>query len=294
MQKLTKILLLLFVIFNFVSCKQSTQAQKKASNRNLSQEFKDYWYQGNAEISSYELSENRYGELRTGKATLIYVTEDFVIDKQVKADHFNTDNNPILKLNSIKKFVTGIYPYSIMQSSFLPLKYEEHATKITTSVQEWCGQTFIQLNNRKQFEINTFSYFEEEGDDTFEIEKNFTENELWSLIRLEGLKGLPTGEINLIPSFEYIRLTHHQIKAYKAKISSIVENGIVSYTIQYPEFYRTLTINFQEKYPYIIEGWSDQTDNKQPSTAKRIITKKLPYWDLNSIKDEKLRDELGL
>ena len=294
MQNFIKISFLIVAISSFVSCKQSTQAQKKATERNLSQEFKDYWYEGNAEISTYELSENRYGELRNGKATLIYVTEDFVPNKQVKADQFNSENTPVLKLNCVKKFLTGIYPYSIMQSSFLPLDTEEHAIKITASVQEWCGQTFIQLNNKDQFEINAFSYFEKEGDTNFKIEKNFTENELWSLIRLEGLKGLPTGEINMIPSFEYIRLSHNDIKASPVNISSTTKNGIVDYTIQYSDYNRTLTIKFQEKYPYIIEGWSDQTDNKQPSTAKRITTKKLPYWGLNSKKDENLRNELGL
>ena len=294
MRNFLKTSFLLILISSFVFCKQSTQAQKKTPDRNLDQEFKDYWYQGSAEISTYELSENRYGELREGKASLIYVTEDFVPNKQVKADHFNANNIPVLKLNSVKKFITGIYPYSIMQSSFLPLNKEEHAIKVTTSVQEWCGQTFIQLNNKDQFEINAFSYFERESDHQLKLEKNYTENELWNLIRLQGLKSLPVGEVNLIPSFEYIRLSHREIKAYPAKIASTIENGLVNYTIQYPDFNRTLTINFQENAPYIIESWSDQTDNKEPSTAKRITTKQLPYWGLNSKKDQILRDELGL
>jgi len=298
MRKFIKIHLLVITLgFSFVSCKQSSHAQNsqnKTHSRNLTQEFKDYWYQGNAEISTYELSENKYGELRNGKATLIYVTEDFVPKKQVKADKQDSKNDPVLKLNSVKKFITGIYPYSIMQSSFLPLQEEKHATKITTSVQEWCGQTYVQLNNRKKFEIDTFSYFESQGDKNISLEKTFTENEIWNLIRLKGLDGLPTGKIDLIPSFEYIRSSHQDIKAYKATISNSIENGIVNYSITYPELKRILTISFQEKSPFIIESWSDQTNNKQPSTAKRIATKKLPYWNLKSKKDEAIRNELGL
>jgi hypothetical protein len=36
--------------------------------------------------------------------------------------------------------------------------------KITTSIQEWCGQVFAQLENRDAFEIQLHSYFESEGE----------------------------------------------------------------------------------------------------------------------------------
>ena len=288
-------MLLILLGLSCFSCKQATHAQNKSTERNLPPAFKEYWYQGTAEISTYELSENRYGELRSGKATLIYVTEDFVPNKQVKADQTHPKNQSVLKLNSVKKFVTGVYPYSIMQSSFLPLQAEEtHATKVTASIQEWCGQTFIQLNNRKQFEIKAFSYFESEGDQEISLPKTYTENELWNLIRLEGLKSLPVGEIRLLPSFDYIRLNHKDIKSYRANIEASTENGIVNYKINYPKLNRTLTITFQEKAPYIIESWSDQTGNKTPSIAKRITTKKMPYWQQNAKSFEPLRNELGL
>ena len=86
----------------------------------LSPEFKEYWYSGEAEITSYKLEQARYGELREGKAVLIFVTEPFLADKQVKANRSNPENIPVLKLNSTKKYLTGIYPYSIMSSSFYP------------------------------------------------------------------------------------------------------------------------------------------------------------------------------
>lgn len=294
MKKFQKnILLIIPIVLGFVSCKQTTIAQN-APQRNLSPDFNNYWYQGNAEISTYELSENRYGELRNGTATLIYVTEDFVPKKQVKADRTNPENKAVLKLNTVKKFNTGVYPYSIMQSTFLPLKEKVHAMKITTSIQEWCGQTFMQLNNKENFEIKAFSYFESEGDQTLNLPKTYTENELWSLIRLNGLKSLPVGEMDLLPSFEYFRLNHKEVKSYKAVIESNTKDGLVDYTVSYPKLNRKLTITFQEKTPYIIESWSDQIGNKKPSTAKRIVTKKLPYWQQNSLKFESLRNELGL
>lgn len=295
MQNFLRIPLLIMILgLSFLSCKQTTHAQKQLPQRNLSSQFKDYWYQGTAEVSTYELSENRYGQLRNGKATLIYVTEDFVPKKQVKADKNNPNNISVLKLNSVKKFVTGVYPYSIMQSSFLPLQTKAHAIKISTSIQEWCGQTFIQLNNRKQYEINAYSYFESEGDQQLKIDKTYTENEIWNLIRLDGLKSLPVGEITLLPSFEYLRLNHKEIKSYKATVSSSSEKGFINYAVNYPNLNRRLIITFNAKAPYIIESWSDHIGTNQPTTAKRITTKKIPYWQQNAKKFEPLRNELGL
>ena len=83
--------------------------------------FGDYWYQGKAEITSYEMEQARYGEIRKGHAVLIFVTEDFSKSKQVKLDNPQKDPEDavkILKLNFVRKFITGIYPYSIMTSVF--------------------------------------------------------------------------------------------------------------------------------------------------------------------------------
>jgi hypothetical protein len=41
---------------------QESQAQEKP----LTEEFKKYWYAGEAEITSYTLKQARYGEMRTG------------------------------------------------------------------------------------------------------------------------------------------------------------------------------------------------------------------------------------
>ena len=154
------------------------------NTRELSKEFKDYWYAGNAEITSYEIKQARYGELREGTAVTIFVTEDFLPGAQVKANNPSKENIPVLKLNSTKKFLTGIYPYSIMTSTFSPVNSEEHALKVSNSVQEWCGHVYAQLNNKKQFEVTAHSYFEGEADQNMKLPKTWLENELWNLIRI--------------------------------------------------------------------------------------------------------------
>lgn len=273
---------------------------KLAPKKEVSAAFKKYWYAGEAEISSYRLQQARYGEMREGTAVLIYVTEPFHNSKQVKADGSNSDNIPVLKLNSTKNYLTGIYPYSIMSSSFYPVHDNQHALKVSFSSQEWCGQVYAQLNNRDVFEIKSHSYFESEGDQNLNLEKAILENELWNKLRIDP-NSLPIGKIEIIPSMEFIRLTHKELKLYTATASLITENNMYTYEIVYPELHRTLKINFTSTFPHIIESWSDSYKSGFGSEAKimassatRINTLKSPYWQKNSNRFLPLRDNLGL
>lgn len=262
----------------------------------LSEDFKNYWYNGEAEISSYKLEQVRYGEIREGKAVLVFVTEDFLPDTQVKADNYSETNIPVLKLNATKNFNTGIYPYSIMQSTFYPVYNNQHALKITASIQEWCGQVYAQLNNRDQFEVLSHSYFQGEADETFKLEKTWTENELWTKLRIDP-KSLPIGDIDCIPSLEYTRLKHQNIKAYKA--SATLNNN--TYTLAYEALNRTLKINFNPYFPFEIMGWEETNlsgngDATAVLTTKatKLETLKTDYWTKNSNADESLRETLKL
>ncbi|WP_431136911.1 septum formation inhibitor Maf [Psychroserpens mesophilus] len=261
-----------------------------------SEAFKSYWYSGKAEITSYKLEQARYGELRDGTAVLIYVTEDFLPEEQVKADTYSEKNISVLKLNATKNFNTGMYPYSIMQSTFYPLDHTKHALKVTCSVQEWCGQVYTQLNNRNQFEITSHSYFESEGDQDFKIDQTILENELWSQLRIDPTS-LPTGNIEIIPSFEFIRLKHIELKAYEAKAE--LTKG--SYQITYPQLNRTLIINFNPNFPFNISSWEDTYKDGYGENAKILTTKATrletinsAYWSKNSNADEDLRESLKL
>src|SRR5690606_13528887 len=72
-------------------------------------QFGKYWFQGKAEISSFDLVQYRYGEAREGEAVMIFVTEDFSKKKHVKLDDPETAGNDavkVLKLNKTKDFVT--------------------------------------------------------------------------------------------------------------------------------------------------------------------------------------------
>ncbi|ALJ06561.1 septum formation inhibitor Maf [Pseudalgibacter alginicilyticus] len=301
--------LLIGVFLVTFSCKNNTKnkeliqnkethitIKKDLNSKQLSKPFKDYWYAGKAEISSYKLEQARYGEMRDGQAVLIYVTEDFLPKIQVKADTQNANNTPVLKLNATKKFNTGIYPYSIMQSTFYPVSSNQHALKISSSIQEWCGHVYTQLNNKKEFEITSHSYFEGEADENFIINKAILENELWTQLRIDP-KSLPTGNLDIIPSLEFFRMNHITIKPYRALAN--LANG--SYIISYPELNRKLVINFNTQFPYDILGWEETYKSGFGSHAKELTTKatkitsiKSDYWNKKSLKDEKLRERLQL
>lgn len=264
-----KKLLLLFLLTPFIGMAQ------------LSQTFKNHWFDGFAEISSYELTQSRYGQQRIGKAVLIFVTEDFLAKEQVKANQKSKTTIPVLKSNRTKNFLTGIYPYSIMSSSFSSLRKKHPLIKTVASIQEWCGQSYLQLNAReKENTLISHSYFEGEADQNLTLPKTISEDELWNLIRFNP-KNLPVGEFDLLPSLEIIRLNHIEPKAVKATASLQAGN----YTLYIPSLQRSLSIQFDPNFPYTIEGWEEKYDQKSEqytSTAKRIHTERRQYWQENN------------
>lgn len=271
----------------------------KGETRILSPAFKAYWYDGKAEITSYQLKQARYGEIREGKAVLVFVTEPFRPDTQVKADRPDANSISVLKLNSTKDFITGIYPYHILTSTFFPLRAGDHALKVSAGVQEWCGQVYTQLNNRGQFQIKLHSYFEGEADREISLPPAHLENEIWTKIRINP-QTLPVGDLRVIPALEYLRLLHKEINPYTAT-ASLVQNQDYTYTLHYPELNRTLVIRFAVNFPYEILGWTETyPDGLSPnaslltSQAEKITTLKTAYWKKNALIDVSLRDSLGL
>ena len=258
--------------------------------------FNSYWSQGKAEITSYQLTQSRYGEIHEGTAVNIFVSEDFLPGKQVKADSKNDKNIPVLKLNSTKKFVTGMYPYSLMTSTFSPINTSKNAVKISFSSQEWCGNTFVQLNNREQFEIDFHSYFERNADRKLAIKKAVLENDLWNTLRINP-KNLPIGKFNIIPSFEFLALNHQEIKSYTAETSLKKVDDFILFTINYPSLERTLTIKATQEFPFSIESWEEtilRKGKKATTKATRIKTIQAAYWNKNGVSDTKERKALGL
>jgi len=250
-------------------------------------------------LSSYELKQSRYGEIRDGEVVLVFVTEPFSKSKHVKLDNpkaAGKDKVSVMKLNNVRKFNTGIYDYTIMTSTFTPISLNEHphTLKSTTSVQEWCGLTYTQLNlEDNKYNLKQFSYFESEGDEEKKINVALLEDELLSRIRINNGQ-LPEGEIDLIPSTIHSRLSHQGMNPAKANISKSATEDLISYEIKYLTQDRKITIEVEGKFPYKILAWTEDNGKGLVTTAKLKKSINAPYWSQNSVADEALRKELLL
>ncbi len=276
-----------------------THGQATLSNDSL---FNAYWFGDQAEIRTYDLTQARYGELHQGKATVIFVAQTFSKKKGVKPDrHKNTkDHIPVLKMNLLKKFGTGIYPYSMMLSTFTPLQKAKGMIKATASGQEWCGQIFSQMNQRNNhYDVVSYSYFEEEGDRQFTLPSIVTEDEIWSRIRMD-YKSLPQGDIDIIPGLYYTRLEQHTFEPEKATTSLTIGTDESIYTINYHQRNRTLAITFESVFPYEIIKWEETYADKRAPTKRLTTTavldksKNIDYWNYNAEKYKSIRKELGV
>lgn len=264
--------------------------------------FDTYWLEGSGEINSYELKQMSFGELHLGKAILVFNVEDFSKSKQVRLDYpekAGSDAVKVLKSNQIRQFQTGVYGNSIMQSVFTPIDLEKHpnSMKVTTSIQNWMGQVFTQLNLRPYqylFKIN--SHLETEADQEFQLSKAFLEDEIWNNIRINP-DDLPTGSIQIIPSMITARLRHLALGVEDARASLQKGKEFSTYEVNFIESERQLKIKFRTAFPHVIEGWEEsyQENGKKLSTSATLIkNKQLEYWNRRFNSDRKLRTELGL
>lgn len=266
------------------------------------------WYEGKAEISVYDLQQNRYNNTHQGEAVMIFVTEDFLSDKQVKNDNYTQKNSvPILKNNQIRRFTTGLYDYSIFTSVFTKSQISNDLTtmKITTSSQDWCGQSYVQLNDASgYYRVRGFSYFENEGDRDNKIKKHITMDEIYNLIRIDHTQ-LPVGDFKIIPSTIYHRLRHQELKPYAAKgikipyEGKLTQESATKYIIKIPELsleYEYTYLNsdlknilqWKETYPSAFDGQLRSTI----ATLKH--TEWSDYWSKNAKSDAAMREGFKL
>lgn len=275
-----------------------------------SEAFKEYWYSGKAELTRYRLEQARYGEIHPGEAVLIFVTEDFLPDKQVKHEigERPADALSVLKLNFTRHFFTGVYPYNMMVSVFTPVEVSKTGSlKVTSSTQEWCGQTYMQLNKRGgKFKGVFHSYFQAEADREFELENALLEDEVWARIRLNPAS-LPAGDIRIIPGTQYLRLSHKPIRVEKAQAAlgdsldpALSPDSIKIYRVQYRDLPRILTIRFEAQFPHRILAWEEKILDgfREPKwlTTRAVRTHSLftDYWTKNSAADSTYRKKLGM
>src|SRR5262249_17887950 len=151
-----------------------------------------------------------------------------------------------------------------------------------------------------QYQAQVHSYFQDEADQNLTVKPAWLEDEIWSRIRLAP-DTLPTGEVEMLPGLQYIRLLHQEVKPEKATITTKDEGKLRIYTIDYKEKQRKLTIRFEKDFPYRVEGWEETAPGGFGPDAPILTTKAtrtntllLDYWDKHGEEDAVYRTKLGL
>jgi len=285
--------------------KEAERQQQLCDNKN----FKEYWYSENAEISSYSLKQAQFGNLNDGEAIMVFNTEDFRKDKHVKLESDAKDKAiKVMKLNFIKRFVTGIHDFSMYTSVFTPVQTQDITStlKVSNTNQDWSGQTFLQLNFRQNgYQVLGKSYFEEEIEDDYHIDKAILEDELWTRIRLVPCQQLPVGKVILIPSLGSLRLRREKaapavaditLEPYKGD-STFRGDSLLDYRVNYVESKRRLRIIFEQRFPHKIVGWEESYYAHNKTLTSRAVLKATiqnPYWQKNMPADTIYRKKLNL
>lgn len=262
------------------------------------------WGDGKAELSGYTVVTSRYGAPRNGQAVLIFVTEPMDRRNWIKDDAGDVpaaERVNVMKLNSILKFQTGIYPYSVMTSVFAPVDPvtpERFApAKVTMSAQEWCGHVYQRLLPGPQaFASELRSYFHADGDrdDTMNTPTG-TLYEDALLIQLRELDGPFAGGKSwsgtLVPSLWTQRKRHAPVEPVAASIrrEDAVRDGrpVTRFILRYAK--AMITYDVEKAPPRRVLAWK----SSEGDDAKLLKTIRLPYWQLNAPGDERYLKDLG-
>ncbi len=276
------------------------------------QDFWPWWGDGKGELSSYKVTVSRYGELREGFAVLVFVTEDISRTTRIKVESdaiAQADRVPVLKLNHVVKFTTGIYDYSLITSTFSAVTPElGHAPfqplKISFSAQEWCGHVFqLLLPQREQVELTLHSYFQSEGDQKRNLalpaNAAFEDNLLIWIRELQG-EVLPAGqrrELQILPSAWALRAAHQKVEFQSGWIMKeegetlkLAQGNMASWRWTWQAGARQEKYWVEKAYPHRILQWSSSTGGK--GEIKKTL--RVPYWSLHGNDDLHNREELGI
>ncbi|MCB9778739.1 MAG: hypothetical protein H6742_09270 [Alphaproteobacteria bacterium] len=274
--------------------------------------FWDHWGDGQAELAGYDLVQPRYGELRHGEAVLVTVTETFDRSQRVKSDAGGRGGFPVVKLNEVRDFPTGIYDYNVMTSSFLPLDGSLPRglpTKLSFSMQEWCGHAWDQLvfdrsGDGVRAVRDAHSYFDGEADRAGPVDLPGGALSLDAMpVLVRGLIGslLDAGEartVTVLPRLMDLRMQHRDLALQTGTLS----RGAGTTTVDVPAGAFTVetwtlelgtdrfTWQVDVAPPHALVAWTG------PDGETGVLTglRRGRYWQEHDNGDETLRGELGL
>ncbi|OON70216.1 hypothetical protein [Hymenobacter sp. CRA2] len=129
------------------------------------------WDDGLAEVTTYAAERVVYKKPRPYELTLITVKEDFNAAFNVKTDDYQRpDLFAVMKVNEFCRVPTDNYPYHYLTSLFFRREDPLQLHKMTTSAQEWCGNTFKALTaDADGYQLSYNSYWDGQGTGQYEV-----------------------------------------------------------------------------------------------------------------------------
>ena len=271
--------------------------------------FWEHWGDGKAEIDRYRIVQARYGEARDGEAVWIFVTEDFTAKTNVKSDGGHGDEFPVLKLNDIRGFQTGLYAYSTMTSTFSRLDGGSALgvpVKVSLSVQEWCGHVYEQwVLGKGVLDRVGHSYFDGEADFSEQIrlpKRAIFADALPVLVR--GLTGdlvAPGGaiEVQLLPRGIDKRLGYvPELDWLNATVKRSASKQVVEVPAGTFETYRTtvevdgamwMAFEVEAAAPQRVIAWETAAGER----GELMATRRSAYWRESKAADEPLWEAMS-
>ena len=276
--------------------------------------FWSHWGDGRAELDGYDLTFPRYGSKRSGVAVAIFVTETFSNSLRVKSDpgkHPKADEFPVMKLNLVQDFPTGIYDYNLMTSAFVALapvngRPSGAPTKISFSSQEWCGNVYSQaLFDARAVRVDLHSYFDGEADRHEQLAApaaGGSEDALLLWARGFASPVLAPGEsreVQLLSSLKVARLLHRPLEWERATLAR--ETKRRSITVPAGTFEvdvltaaiagaRTWTFYVERAEPRRVIQWESSDGEK----AQLLASERLKYWEMHDEGMQSALAKLGL
>jgi hypothetical protein len=301
-------ILAFLLILPLCSCSTAPVATHAAKTETgglvINAEFWKTWGDGQAELAGYDLTYPRYGQLRKGVAVTIFVSETFSNQLRVKADegkHPASDQFPVMKLNLIQDFQTGIYDYNNMTSTFAALaavngRPAGSLTKVSFSEQEWCGHVYHQLLfDASSVRSQSHSYFDGEADQDTKLqypENGVSEDQLPLWARGMAAPVLALGEkrdVMLLPSLQSSRHAHQPLAWKRATLSRFAGTGNTEVlSVKVDSFERKFHV--EKAVPHRIVRWETSAGER----GELLKSARLKYWQMNKEGGEAALAQLGL
>jgi hypothetical protein len=252
------------------------------------------WDDGKAEVDAYDATVRRYGALRSFTAYQIVVKEDFSRRQLVKADpgHDPADLMPVLKMNQVLAFQTGIYAYHQMASTFFERSTMD-LVKFSLTSFEWCGNSYKEYTRRDgEAALHVHTYWDGQAEATYDLPVGpdlvlYDQVPLW-------IRSLPQREGTILA----LRVVPGQInsKGPKPAIETGSLRAVAEERLATPAgTFRTLRWELKvadrmpdrfwlgREFPHLLVAW----DKPDGGSWRLRWTQRLAYWKLNAPGGEK-------